>query len=132
MAGCFAACFQLNRAMHCSAPSVPLAAQLSLALSMSVLYGAGMNHFSLHPSIPVVVRIPIAQNCLGSLPSTPPLPLLKFLFMFLHGQNSPSLYIFYIYTCIKKLALFESNVPNCHLFQQQCCSIGEDYCRMLK
>lgn len=65
VAGCFAACLQLSRAMHCTAPSVPLAAELSLALNMSVLYGAGMNHFSLHPSIPVVVRIPTAENCLG-------------------------------------------------------------------
>lgn len=46
----FAACFQLSRAVHCSAPSVPLSAELSLALNMSVLHGAGMNHFSLHPT----------------------------------------------------------------------------------
>lgn len=28
---------------------------------MSMLYGGGMNHFSLHPSIPVVVRIATAE-----------------------------------------------------------------------
>lgn len=72
MAAWFAACFQLNRAVHCSAPSVPPSAELSLAPSMSVLCGAAMNHFSLHPSIPVVVRIPTAENCPGEFVFPPP------------------------------------------------------------
>lgn len=48
--------------MYCSAPSVPVSAKLSLDLNMAVLYGGGMNHFSLHRSIPVVVRIATAEN----------------------------------------------------------------------
>lgn len=48
--------------MYCSAPSVPVSAKLSLDLNMSQLYGGGMNHFSLCPSIPVVVRIATAEN----------------------------------------------------------------------
>lgn len=65
MAIWFAARFQLNSAMYCSAPSVPEQAKLSLDLNMSALYGSGMNHFSLHCGIPVVVRIVTAENSPG-------------------------------------------------------------------
>ena len=61
MAIWLAACFQLNSAMYCSAPSVLVSAKLSLDLNMSE-YGGGMNHFGLHSSILVVVRIVTAEN----------------------------------------------------------------------
>lgn len=125
--------------MYCSAPSVLVSAKLSLDLNMSVLYGGGMNHFSLHPSISIVVRIATEENF--SQDKNVFFFFLKFLYRLLHKQNSHSLHIyiyivfiflFLIYICIKKLSVFEINVPNCHLFQEQCCSIGENYCRMLK
>lgn len=77
-----------------------------------------MNHFSLYPSIPVVVRIATAENFAQdkNVFFFFLFFLLKFLFRFLHRQNSHSLYI-YSYIYIKKLSVFESNVPNCHLFQ---------------
>lgn len=61
MAIWLAARFQLNSAMYCSVPSVPVSAKLSLDLNMSV-YGGGMNLFGLHSSILVVVRIVTAEN----------------------------------------------------------------------
>lgn len=111
----FAACFQLNSAMYCGTPSVPLSAKISLDPNMSVLCG-GMNHFSSHPSIPVVVRIATAENFAQDKNVSFFFLLLKFLFRFLHRQNSHSLYI-YFFIYIKKLSVFKSNVPNCHLFQ---------------
>lgn len=103
MAIWLAARFQLNSAMYCSAPSVPVSAKLSLDLNMSV-YGGGMNLFGLHSSILVVVRIVTAENFVQDKNDF--FFLLRFLFRFLHRRNSHSLYI-YLYIYLKAACIWE-------------------------
>lgn len=100
--------------MYCSAPSVPVSAKISLDLNMSVLCG-GMNRFSLHPSIPVVVRIATAENFAQDKNVFFFFSCLSFYSGFYTGRTPTTFIYFFIY--IKKLSVFESNVPNCHLFQ---------------